>query len=149
MHYYWKTDHASELTDEVLRLNKELFADCPVPGIEFGFLHIGGALNDHHDDDGAVGNRDSRYMIGVNGMWEPDEPRADEFRQWIRAAWTRLHPHSTGATYINFQTADDGKDRIRASYGANFDRLRALKQQYDPSNLFRVNRNIPPAEERR
>ena len=81
-------------------------------------------------------------MIGVNGMWEPDEPEADTFRQWIRDAWERLQPFSTGRTYINFQTADEDEERIRATYGANFDRLVEIKKKYDPDNLFRANRNI-------
>ena len=83
-------------------------------------------------------------MIGVNGMWDPSEPDADMFRHWIQTAWQRLHPYSTGATYINFQAADEDQERIRATYGANFDRLVQIKQRYDPDNLFRANRNIPP-----
>jgi len=146
MHYYWKTDFAAELSDELLDLNRDLFAECPIPGIELGFLHLGGALNERDEDDGAVGNRDARYMIGVNGMWEPDEPDAKSFRQWIRAAWVRLHPFSTGATYINFQTADEDDDRVRATYGSNFDRLVEIKAKYDPDNLFRTNRNIRPRD---
>ena len=146
MHYYWKTDFAAELSDELLDLNRDLFAECPIPGIELGFLHLGGALNEKEEDDGAVGNRDARYMIGVNGMWEPDEPDAKSFRQWIRAAWVRLHPFSTGATYINFQTADEDEGRVSATYGSNFDRLAEIKAKYDPDNLFRTNRNIRPRD---
>ena len=81
-------------------------------------------------------------------MWEPDEPDADAFRQWVRDAWGRLRPFSTGGTYINFQTADEGDERVRATYGANFDRLAAVKQAYDPDNLFRANRNIRPVTTR-
>ena len=146
MHYYWKTDFAAELSDELLDLNRDLFAECLIPGIELGFLHLGGALNERAEDDGAIGNRDARYMIGVNGMWEPDEPDAKLFRQWIRAAWVRLHPFSTGATYINFQTADEDEERVKATYGSNFDRLAEIKAKYDPDNLFRSNRNIRPRD---
>jgi FAD/FMN-containing dehydrogenase len=143
-HYYWKTDFVAELSDDLLSVTRDLFADCPIPGGELGFLHLGGALNEHDEDDGAIGNRDARYMHGANGMWEPDEPNDDAFQHWIRDAWTRLRPFSTGRTYINFQTADEGDDRIRATYGANFDRLAAVKQLYDPGNMFRANRNIRP-----
>ena len=66
----------------------------------------------------------------------------DAFQQWIRDAWKRLRPYSTGATYINFQTADEDDDRTRAAYGPNFARLVEVKKAYDPDNLFRVNRNI-------
>ncbi|MEU7893386.1 FAD-binding oxidoreductase [Nonomuraea sp. NPDC049152] len=144
-HYYWKTEYVAELSDELLSTALDLFAECPIPGAEVGVLHLAGALNEHAADDGAVGNRDARYVIGVNGMWEQNEPDADTFRQWIRHAWKRLRPFSTGGNYINFQTADEDEQRVRATYGTNFDRLVRVKTAYDPGNLFRVNRNIPPA----
>lgn len=142
MHYYWKTEYVAELSDDLLTGIHDLFASCPVPDAELAFLHLGGALNDHPEDDGAVGNRDARYVLGVNGMWAPDEAGADTYRQWIRDGWTQLRPFSTGRTYINFQTADEEDERIAATYGANFDRLVEIKKTYDPDNLFRVNRNI-------
>jgi FAD/FMN-containing dehydrogenase len=144
-HYYWKTEYVAELGDDLLSTLRGLFAGCPIPGAEIGLLHLGGALNEHDEDDGAVWNRDARFAFGVNGMWEPDEPNADTFRQWIRGAWERLRPFSTGRTYINFQTADEDGQRIRATYGTNFDRLVGVKKAYDPDNLFRVNRNISPS----
>ncbi len=143
-HYYWKTEYAAGLSDELLATIRELFAQCRIPGAELGILHIGGALAEHAGDDGAVGNRDARFVIGANGMWDPDEPAADAYRQWIRAAGQRVRPFSTGGSYVNFQTADEAEDRVRATYGANFDRLLAVKQAYDPDNLFRSNRNVRP-----
>ena len=144
MHYYWKTEYLTELSDDFLSALAELFATCPIPDGDIGVLHLEGALNEHDEDDGAVGNRDARYVFGVKGMWEPDEPKADSFRQWVREAWEQLRPFSTGRTYINFQSADEGEERVRASYGANFDRLVEIKQAYDPDNVFRSNRNIRP-----
>jgi FAD/FMN-containing dehydrogenase len=143
-HYDWKTEFVAELSDGLLDAARDVFAECPVPEGQVGFLHLGGALNDHDGDDGAVGNRDARFACGVLGMWEPDDANADAFRQWIRDGWERVRPFSTGRTYINFQTADEGEERIRATYGANYDRLAEIKQAYDPGNLFRVNRNIRP-----
>jgi hypothetical protein len=144
LHYYWKTEFLAGLDDRLLAELRELFATCPVPEAELGLLHLGGALNERPADDGAVGNRDARYVLGVNGMWAPDEPDADRFRQWIGDAWRRLRPFSTGATYVNFQTADEGEDRIRATYGANWDRLVEVKRRWDPGILFRSNRNVRP-----
>lgn len=83
-------------------------------------------------------------MFGVKGMWARDEAGVDTFRQWVRDAWTQLRPFSTGRTYINFQTADEGEERIRDTYGVNFDRLVEVKKAYDPDNVFRSNRNIRP-----
>jgi FAD/FMN-containing dehydrogenase len=142
MHYYWKTGWAAELSDGVLETTRALFAECPVPGAELGWLHVGGALNERAAEDGAVGNRDARYAIGANGMWAPDDGQADAYRRWIRQAWERLEPFSTGSSYINFQTADEGEAQVRATYGANLSRLRDVKRRYDPDNRFRVNRNI-------
>jgi FAD/FMN-containing dehydrogenase len=145
MHYYWKTDYLAELSDSFLSEFATLFAESPIPEADLGLLHLGGALNEHEENDGAVGNRDARWVFGVKGKWHPDEPNADAFRQWTREAWTRLHPFSTGRTYINFQTADENDHRVRETYGPNYARLVEVKTTYDPGNLFRSNRNVRPA----
>lgn len=143
-HYYWKTEFAPGLSEPFLDTARGLFEQCPIPEAQIGFLHLGGALNERAWDDGAVGNRDARFAVGVNGKWAPDEPEAERFRAWIHEAWTRLRPFSTGGNYINFQTADEPEERIRATYGRNYDRLSRIKQAYDPENLFRSNRNVQP-----
>ena len=67
----------------------------------------------------------------------------DAERTWVRNFWSALEPHHTGV-YVNF-LMDEGQERIRQAYGAEkYDRLRALKQKYDPDNFFRLNQNIPP-----
>lgn len=143
-HYYWKTEYATELSDGLLSTIRELFAACPIQGAELGILHLAGALNEHPEDDGAVGNRDARYVIGSNGMWEPGDPSAESYRAWIRQSWERQRPYTSGRNYINFQTADEEQHQVRASYGTNYERLVQLKAKYDPGNLFRTNRNIIP-----
>jgi FAD/FMN-containing dehydrogenase len=141
-HYYWKTGFTAELGDDLLATARELAAECPITHAQIGVLHVGGALNEFADDDGAVGNRDARYVLGVIGMWEPGEARGPEFEAWVRAGWERCGPFCAGGNYINFQTADEGAERIRASYGANYERLLEVKRSYDPGNLFRSNRNV-------
>jgi FAD/FMN-containing dehydrogenase len=143
-HYYWKTEFAAELSDEFLSVWRDVATECPIPEAQIGLLHLGGALNERDGDDGAVGNRDARYACGVIGSWEPGEPGADSFPGWVRDAWQRIRRFSTGGNYINFQTADEDEERIRATYGAHFDRLAAVKTKYDPDNVFRSNRNIRP-----
>jgi hypothetical protein len=144
MHYYWKTGYLAELGDDFLTTMRQLSAECPVPDAELGILHLAGAINDRVPDDGAVGNRDARYVVGANGMWAPGDPDADLHQAWIREAWRRIEPFTTGGSYINFQTADEAEERIHATYGANFDRLVEAKTAYDPDNVFRCNRNIAP-----
>jgi FAD/FMN-containing dehydrogenase len=141
-HYYWKSEYLAELSDDFLSTWRELAAECPSRETQMGILHLGGAIADHDADDGAVGNRDVRFACAALGIWDADEPGAETFPQWIRDAWERFKPFSTGGNYINLQTADEGDDRIRATYGANFERLVEVKQSYDPDNLFRSNRNI-------
>ena len=143
-HYYWKTEYVSEFSDGLLEAVRDVFAECQIPEAQVGFLQLGGALTERDEDDGAVGNRDARYVMGVNGMWEAGTPGADAFSQWVRDGWARVRPFSTGRTYINFQTAEEDEERVRATYGANWDRLVEIKRTYDPDNLFRSNRNISP-----
>jgi FAD/FMN-containing dehydrogenase len=64
---------------------------------------------------------------------------------WARDGWARIRPFSTGGNYVNFQLAEDDSTRTAAAYGNNYRRLQQAKATYDPDNLFRVNRNIPPA----
>ncbi len=143
-HYYWKTEFAAQLSDGLLTTLRDLATECPIPGAQFPVGHVGGALNERDPDDGAIGNRDARYVVGAAGMWEPDAPRGDEYRDWIRAAGQRLQPFSTGGNYVNFQTADEGDARLRATYGDSYDRIARIKAAYDPDNRFRANRNIAP-----
>jgi hypothetical protein len=56
-----------------------------------------------------------------------------------------MRPFSAGGVYVNF-LGQEGSDRVREAYGVEkFERLVALKRKYDPSNVFRINQNIPPA----
>jgi FAD/FMN-containing dehydrogenase len=143
-HYYMKTEYVADLSDGLLTEAREAFAACPIPDGQVGLLHLGGAVNERDEDDGAVGNRDAQFVLGVIGMWEADEPNANAFQRWVHDRWARVRRFSTGRTYINFQTADETEDRVRATYGGNFERLLRVKDKYDPHNLFRRNRNIRP-----
>ena len=143
-HYYWKTEFLPGINGGVLSAAREAFTECPIPQGQVGFLHLAGAINERGGDDGAVGNRNAQFACGILGMWEPGNPSAKAYQQWVRKSWERIKPFSTGATYINFQTADEGEQRIRDTYGTNFQRLVEMKRKYDPDNLFRVNKNIQP-----
>ena len=93
-----------------------------------------------------VGNRDARAVLNIADAW--DERTDDEANiEWARAAWRDLREFSTGGTYINFLTEDEGSDRIADAYGENGERLVEIKTKWDPDNLFRMNKNIPPASQ--
>jgi FAD/FMN-containing dehydrogenase len=142
-HYYWKTEYLAGLSNHFLDTFRDSALKVSSPLSESIIIHLAGALNERAEDDGAVGNRDARYMTAFAGQWSADAP-ADEHVAWVREAWRSVRPFSTGGNYLNFQTADEDEERVRATYGANFDRLVEVKRAYDPDNLFRSNRNIRP-----
>ena len=135
-HYYWRTAYLAELADGLLEEARELFAGCPAPEAQLGILHLGGALNERPEDDGAVGNRDARFAIGANGMWAPGDPGAETFERWVRDAGNRLRSFSTGREYVNFQAADERDRRAGNAYGPNLARLLEVKRRFDPHAVF-------------
>jgi FAD/FMN-containing dehydrogenase len=143
--YYWKTEFLPELTDGYLEVFRENAAGIESPMSQMILFHLEGAAQEHSEDDGAVGNRDATFVTGAAGAWPAGAPGGDGFQEWARSSWERIRPFSTGGNYINFQTADDSPERIESSYRGNYRRLLAAKAEYDPGNLFRVNRNLSPA----
>jgi FAD/FMN-containing dehydrogenase len=142
-HYYWKTEYLAGLSNGFLDTFRESALKVTSPLSESIVIHLAGALNERADDDGAVGNRDARYMTAFAGQWPADAPDGEHVT-WVREAWKSVRPFSTGGNYLNFQTADEDQERLRATYGANFHRLVEVKEKYDPENVFRSNRNIRP-----
>ncbi|HET7685481.1 MAG TPA: FAD-binding oxidoreductase [Candidatus Limnocylindria bacterium] len=144
MHYYWKSEFVPRLTDELLAAYHAQFEGLSAPANQVVLFQVAGAPNEHAEDDGAMGNRDAAYACVIQSMWAPDSPAGDANRDWVRAAWHAIKPFSTGGNYVNFQTDDETDQRTLESYRENYRRLEAVKSEYDPDNLFRVNRNIRP-----
>jgi FAD/FMN-containing dehydrogenase len=144
LHRYWKAEFLPGLSSEFLDTFGGSALRVTSPLSQSVIFHLAGALNDREDDDGAVGNRDAHYIGGFNATWPPGAP-SDPHVAWARGAWERIRPYSTGGNYVNFQLAEDDSTRTAAAYGNNYQRLQRVKATYDPDNLFRVNRNIPPA----
>jgi hypothetical protein len=145
MHSYWKSEFLGDLSGGVLGTLGEHAVAITSPLSQVQLFSVGGALNDHPMHDTAFANRDARFNVIAAACWSPDDPDAAKHMDWARATWEAVLPHSTGGNYINVQTADEDETRIRAAYRGNFDRLKLVKARYDPDNLFRVNRNVPPA----
>ena len=144
-HYYWKTGFLPALSEPFLDTFRAGALKVTSPMSQSIIFHLAGALEERAEDDGAVGNRDARYVAGFTGSWPPDDPRSGEHVAWVRQSWETIRPFSTGGNYVNFQVADDDAARTAAAYGPNLERLRRVKSEYDPHNLFRVNRNVSPA----
>jgi len=141
LNQYWKTEYLPGLSSEYLEIFRDSALKAASPLSYSVIFHIGGALNDRAGDDGAVGNRDAQFVTGFSGVWEPSE-QPDEHIAWVRESWERIRPFSTGGNYVNFQLAEDDAGRTADAYGSNYERLQRIKAEYDPNNLFRVNRNI-------
>ena len=102
-----------------------------------------GRLSDLPEDHSAVGNRKTATVFNIAGSW--DDPSDDDANiGWARDAWEDMSRFSTGGTYVNFLTEEEGDSRIHDAYGDNYARLASIKQRYDPGNVFRTNKNILP-----
>jgi FAD/FMN-containing dehydrogenase len=107
------------------------------------FRPLGGAMARVAPSATAFAHRNAALMVAVNAGWEGQQD-AGEAHAWVLGVWNRLQPKANGV-YVNF-LGDEGNGRIREAYpGASYERLVAVKRQYDPGNVFAVNQNISPA----
>lgn len=93
--------------------------------------------------DTACALRGARWDINVIAQWS-QLGESEQHKEWPRRIWKQLHGFSVAEAYINHLSADDGSERVRASFGQNYGRLAGIKRLYDPENLFRLNPNIHP-----
>jgi hypothetical protein len=141
---YWKSNFLSKLDDACIEMlvthaSRASSALCIV-GIE----HMaGGAVGRVGSGDTAFAHRDAGYNLLILGRNE--DPSGDSATMsWVRETWKAAQPFSSGQAYVNYMSYDEA-DRIRQAYSpAHHTRLLALKRQYDPENVFRLNQNIDP-----
>lgn len=88
--------------------------------------------------------RDAPFLLSVDAIWD-DPTQNDEVIAYARAYLAEMEPFSPGGLYVNFAgLGEEGEKLVRNAYGANYQRLVALKNKYDPTNLFQLNQNIKP-----
>ena len=142
---YWKSRSVAEFSDEVIGTIIELASRRPTPLSDIVTWHHGGAMSRVAEEDTAYGGRDVQFLVTAEASWT-DPAQSDDAIAWAREVFDAMEPYTTGAVYLNFPGLGEEKDDLaRAGYGANYERLTALKAKYDPDNLFRMNINIPPA----
>jgi hypothetical protein len=140
--YYMRACDVAELTDDVIDIAVEHSMRIRSPLTSFPIWQMGGAVSRVGDDDTAFNGRTAGHTFNITSA-AADADGFEEEREWVRDFWTALAPYHTGV-YVNF-LMDEGEERVREAYGAaKYDRLKALKRRYDPSNLFSLNQNIPP-----
>ena len=140
--WYWRADFVREIPDEAVEIHARFGAEMPTWKSTMHLYPIDGAAHDVGPSDTAWGYRDATYGAVFAGV-DPDPANVDAIRRWSIDYQEALHPYSAGGAYVNMMM-EEGQERVRASYGANYDRLAAVKATYDPENLFRVNQNIQP-----
>jgi FAD/FMN-containing dehydrogenase len=142
---YWRSDFLDALADDVIDTVVARFAEVTSPISTVIVEHLGGAVARVGRDETAFDHRDAEYNLAVVSRWvEPAEK--ERHVAWTRALCDAVRPHARGV-YVNYLGIEEGAERVRAAYGPEkYARLAAVKRAYDPTNLFRLNQNIPPAD---
>ena len=144
LQWYWKADFVGELKDEAIALHVKHGAMLPSMHSTMHLYPINGKASGVKNTATPWSYRDAVWAAVMVGV-DPDPANNEKVSKWAKDYWTATHPYSAGGAYINFMM-DEGEDRIRATYGKNYDRLARIKKHYDPTNFFRVNQNIKPAK---
>jgi FAD/FMN-containing dehydrogenase len=143
---YWKSGYMRDLPDAAIAIMADHFSRNPSPYAGIALELYGGAANRVAAGATAFPHRDCQFNMLIFTAW--DDPSQDQANiAWARDFWRALRPFLADGVYVNYlgDGSDDGPDPVRAAYGADYDRLAALKRAYDPANLFRMNQNIAPA----
>jgi FAD/FMN-containing dehydrogenase len=142
VHRYWKSGYFAELGDALIDRVIEHATDTTSPMSAILLFRVDGACIRKDPSATAFSLRESCWDFDVIAQWT-DASEADRHIAWARRFWAAVEPFSRGV-YVNHLDSDDPKTRVRAAYGANYERLAQLKTKYDPTNFFRMNNNIPP-----
>jgi FAD/FMN-containing dehydrogenase len=144
---YMKAEFLPELTDEAIATLIEYGGSRPGPMVQLLMEPMRGAISRAGEDDTALGRREVPWCYHALSLWMDDgqQATADAHVAWAKDLAAAIAPHTTPGVYLNY-TSDVGEERVRSSYGAEkYDRLVALKDKYDPENVFRLNQNIRPS----
>jgi FAD/FMN-containing dehydrogenase len=140
--YYVRSCDVAELNDEIIDIIAAYGSQIGSPISSLALWQMGGAVARVGQNETAFNGRQAGFTFNINGNAESAAGFEAE-RGWARAYWSALAPYHT-SVYVNF-LMEEGEGRIRQAYGdEKYDRLKALKRKYDPTNLFRLNQNIAP-----
>lgn len=143
LQWYWRADFVNEISDEAVAQHVRFGAALPTMHCTMHLYPIDGAASRVGKTDTAWNYRRAKWtqvMVGV----DPDPANNEKIISWSKSYYNALHPYSAGAAYVNFLMNDEGQERVKKTYGDNYERLVAIKTKYDPENFFRVNQNIQP-----
>jgi FAD/FMN-containing dehydrogenase/pimeloyl-ACP methyl ester carboxylesterase len=144
MRNHWTGDFLAELPGEAIEVLCRFHLSKPSPLTQILMLPGGGASARVPDGTMAIGQRRAPFNIHITSLWT-DRADDDANIAWTRELSAAMKPFTTGRVYVNF-IGDEGEDRVVAAFGREgYARLQALKDRYDPDNLFRSNQNVKPS----
>jgi hypothetical protein len=143
-HRYWKSIETPPFEAAVIDTLIDHTSRITSPRSYTIIFQLGGALARVAEDATAYPQRDAAHNVTINAVWTEDDPDAHRHIAWARDFCDAMQPHARDRVYVNF-LGDEGPDRVRQAYGTEkYNRLVELKRNYDPTNFFRLNQNIPP-----
>ena len=137
---WWTAEYLDELPDAALDAIVAYAEQMPLSFTQLLVVPWGGEVA--RRTDSPLAKRDATYIVHPFCVWEGAE-RDEEHISWGRAVRDVLAPWKSGGVYLNF-VGDEGEERVRAAFGDAYERLAAVKAEFDPENLFRGNQNIRP-----
>jgi FAD/FMN-containing dehydrogenase len=144
--HYWKSLFLHDLGATTMAELMKWVLNRPVSSALVDLWWMEGAVGRVRADATALGDRSSPVTLVFNTIWD-DPATSDANIAWTRAFYEAMRPYSPGGSYLNFPGfGEEGEDLVRRSYGANYERLAAMKAKYDPGNFFHLNQNIKPAD---
>lgn len=141
---YWKSSFLTSLTDDAIDTMVAAFRECPSPLGALLLEHFHGAVTRVPVTATAFPHRSAGYNFLIIAQWF-DPAQSDACVAWARKTYTAMQPFMAAGRYVNYLGDDETGASVAAAYGPNYDRLRRVKKQYDPENVFRLNQNITPA----
>jgi FAD/FMN-containing dehydrogenase len=142
--WYWRGDFFRSVSDGAVDAHAKFAEALPTMHSTMHLYPVDGAVNRVGTEDTAFAYRDATFSQVIVGV-DPDPANASTIKQWAVDYWEATHPFSAGGAYQNFMMDDEGQARVKATYGANYQRLTEVKAVYDPQNVFHINQNILPA----
>ena len=141
---YWRSGFMDRISDETVDLLVDAASRFSSTLSALIFFYMHGAAARVPVADTAFAARRPQWDFDAIGQWT-DATESPRHIAWVRALWNEVEPHLQATTYVNHLSLDDRPEKVRASFGANYERLRQAKRVYDPTNLFRLNANVAPA----
>jgi FAD/FMN-containing dehydrogenase len=144
---YWKSLYLEDLSDAAIEIMADRAENRSSPSTMVFVQHLAGAVRRVSPEDSAFAVRNAAFVMNFMGDWR-DKTQTAMHVDWVREAWRRLVPHSTGGVYLNYlgREEQDSDALVRAAFGPQYERLVDAKTRYDPTNLFQLNHNIKPRQ---